>query len=338
MKQVLSIILIFSLLLITLSGCSDEPAYIEENGNEEETSAGHDFGNFFDDVDEYEYQFGKNPEYQEDAVTVAFRGGADLYSLIMNCMESGMHVNVVEYPLSDHFDAINLKLLSEDPDIDVFYTQSIDIYTYMTTQFYDDLSQYDELKTRIESNDFVKYVASYNGTYFGVPLDSYYYDTATNEKNDTITKYLVKNLSALDGTFLDTDGEELYEVLRHTYDHPDDPRDSALYPDTEVQMVRGEFLVMNPFSNNKEAAVEFLAKCLDFLTGEAEVTWGQIYHSYVELDDYENVELYWDFRPYSIIEPILNAYNSCSETDGSDDALRELAEDAANQVNMRLKG
>ena len=349
LKFALVLILSFSVLLLSLSGCGKEASddslnsdnssqSSDDSGSQSSDSEGGGrFGNIFDDVSEYEYSFGKNPEYYEGALTIAFRGGVDVKFIIMDLLESGEKINVVEYPLGGPFESLNMKLMAEDSDIDIFYTLSLDLYTYITSGYYEDLSQYDVLREKFESNEFVDYVASYNGTYVGLPIECYYYDTATNEQNDSFTKYLAKNVSALNGEFRDENGDELFELLRYLYDNPDDPRSDPFYEDTEVRMIGGDFLMINPYSERKEEAAEFLAYCFDLLTGEKAAPIHPIAKPYpTGIDDFEGVALYWDYQPWSIIEPLREAYNTLRQTDGTDAELRKLATDAANGTCMRL--
>lgn len=357
LKFALVLILSFSVLLLSLSGCgkeasddslnsdnssqsSDDSESQSSDDSESQSSdseGGGRFGNIFDDVSEYEYSFGKNPEYYEGALTIAFRGGVDVKFIIMDLLESGEKINVVEYPFGGPFESLNMKLMAEDSDIDIFYTLSLDLYTYITSGYYEDLSQYDVLREKFESNEFVDYVASYNGTYVGLPIECYYYDTATNEQNDSFTKYLAKNVSTLNGEFRDENGDELFELLRYLYDNPDDPRSDPFYEDTEVRMIGGDFLMINPYSERKEEAAEFLAYCFDLLTGEKAAPIHPIAKPYpTGIDDFEGVALYWDFQPWSIVEPLREAYNTFRQTDGTDAELRKLATDAANGTCMRL--
>lgn len=352
MKHVLRFALVlmlsFSVLLLSLSGCGNEASddslnsddssqSSDDSGSQSPYGGGGRFGNIFDDVSDSDYSFGKDPEYYEGALTIAFRGGVDLPSIIMDSLENGEQINVVEYPLSGPFEPLNMKLMAGDSDIDIFYTLSLDLYTYITSGYYEDLSQYDVLREKFESNEFVDHVASYNGTYVGLPIECYYYDTATNEQNDSFTKYLAKNVSALNGEFRDENGDELFELLRYLYDHPDDPRSDPFYEDTEVRMIGGNFLMINPYSEHKEEAAEFLAYCFDLLTGEKTMSTRTIAKPYpTGIDDFEGVALYWDFQPWSIIEPLREAYNSYRLTEGTDAELRKLATDAASGTSMRL--
>ncbi len=357
LKFALVLILSFSVLLLSLSGCgkeasddslnsdnssqSSDDSESQSSDDSESQSSGSEgggrFGNIFDDVSEYEYSFGKNPEYYEGALTIAFEGGGDLQSIIRDALANGEQINVVEYPMGIHADALNLKLMAGDSDIDIFFTFYLDTYTYITSGYYEDLSQYDVLREKFESNEFVNHVASYNGTYVGLPIECYYYDTATNEQNDSFTKYLVKNVSALNGEFRDENGDELFELLRYLYDNPDDPRSDPFYEDTEVRMIGGDFLMINPYSERKEEAAEFLAYCFDLLTGEKTMSTRTIAIPYpTGIDDFEGVALYWDFQPWTIIEPLREAYNTLRQTDGTDAELRKLATDAASGTSMRL--
>ncbi len=334
MRRVVIIFISMLLFASVLTGC-DGASIDNEKTNSE--SASPQFNNIFDDVPEGIYMFGKNPEYKEGAITIALCGGVDLPNIIRQYIKEVDHINIVEYPLGYYHGSLNTKLMAKDSDIDIFFTQTLDICSYITTHAYEDLSNFDILKERFESNEYANFIASYNDTYVGVPIGNYYYDSSTANVSDTFNKYLVRNLSALNGEFKDKDGEEFYRVLRYLYDNPDDPKDTPFY-EGEIGVIGGDFLMMNPYSEKKEQAAEFLAYCFDILNGDIETDGYTVLYPYIELESYENVSLYWDHQPWSIVEPLKNVYNSFKDTDGSDEELKELAQDAARQTDMRMNG
>lgn len=311
------------------------------------TSCG-DIGNQSDTDDHYHYasedfrQFSSDDEYDENAITIAIRGGVDVPQIIKQYMRTVANVNVIEYsPEYEGKGDILIKLMAEDTDIDIYVTHAMDIYTFVEKGYYVDLSQYDSLKQRIDEMPFAKAAATVNGEYIGAPTMSFYYDSSTGTSGDTADKYLVNNLDCINGEYLDDDGEELYEVFRYLYDHPDDPKDSQLYSE-EFCSIGTEYVFISPYSTKKEQAVDFLEYYLDVMAGIIEPDGYTINCAFPSGDNYNEAVLFWNHDCYSIVEPIRKAiydirYNSDS-VDGSDEALRKLAREAARQVKMRLEG
>lgn len=227
--------------------------------------------------------------------------------------------------------------MAKDSDIDVYVAIPLYEYAYISGGHYIDLSQFDILNERFESNDFARCAASHNGTYVGVPITSYSYDSSTNTQADTPTKYLIKNVHALDGKFDDPSGEELAAVLKHFRDDPSDSRENAIYED-DITMIGCYYLMMSPGCEKQDEAADFLAFVFDYTAGNIDVE-----HSlgtYPQLDSYEDVHLSVDYDFWAIIEPIRTAYNEIigSETPLSDSKIEKLAYDAARQTLMRLQG
>lgn len=346
MKRIIALLLAVLLLMPVLGGCEmrilDESQLPPGALDDEEEDLIEAL--LFDENDIYHFGREVRERYDENAITIAFCGiDPDLLSIIRQYMEEVENVNIVEFPIENGIEQLNTKLMAQDTDIDLFYDVTFYMYTYIKMSYYTDLSQFGALKERIESNNFARCAASCNGGYIGIPLNSCYFDYATVDCNWTIDKYLAKNLSALNGEFKDPDGEELYKVLRHFYDHPDDPREGAPYNE-DFKMIDASFLIMNPSSEKKEKAAEFMAYLFDFINGGFELSgkYGKTTPCtpYPELEDTSDIHLAWDYQPWSIMEPVRLAWNDVRDgkTDGSEKALRKLAQDAARGVLMRLEG
>lgn len=342
-------LLVTILLLSFMSGCatkhnSEENLYTPQSEETDNVS--------FEDIQAFDdnYFFDPHREYDEEAITIAFWGGGiDLPYIIEQYMSKVANVNIIEFSVADDVTLLNTKLMAQDTDIDIFYTMSIDTFTYVNMSYYEDLSQFDILKERFESNNCAGRAAEYDGKYIGVPLDVYYVNYAEVENpNDTLSRYLAANLSTGKGEFKDKDSEELYKVLRFFYDNPDDPKEGSPYTQ-DFEMLGGEYLIMNPSSQKKTKAAEFLAYCFDVLNGDIEINYDRkesgtvikaIAYPYLELESTDEIRLKWDYQSWSIIEPLRMAWNDVRDgkTDGSDEALRKLAQDAARNVIMRLEG
>lgn len=284
-----------------------------------------------------------NEGLDSEALTIAFFGSIDIAPIITKYESmNNVKMNVISYG-DDEVTELNTKLMAKDSDIDIFCTLTLDTYLYIKGQYFTDLGEYEELKTRIESDPYTEYVCKCDDKYIGIPVHQSYYNTAENDKKaDTVTKYLYANINVLNDSYKDKEGEELYKVLKHLYNNPDDPKDNPLYDD-EIRMIHSEYLIMSPFSEKKEQAADFLALAYDMLSGEVEIDseYGQQFfiEPFIDIDDMEGVYLCWQVESYSITSPVRRAVSErLTQTDGSDEALKKLAKEAANDVLMRMQG
>lgn len=356
-KRLFALIVSAAIIMTVLGGC--EVALVDESmlpppitDSEEEEDA------LIKAVlvdDDYLYQFPREireREVDEDAITIAFIGGIDISHIIRQYMLEVGNVNIQEYLMENSGDElIDTKLMSKDTDIDVYVTIPLHQYSYIKMSYYEDLSQFDILKERFDSCSFAKCAASYNGELIGVPIDPRYSETVGSTIGATLIKYCIRNLSALNGEYRDEDGSELYEMLGHIrdvvgVDGIDNPYESVedTYYTEEYKNIYSLFMMINPFSEKKEQAAEFLAYVFDILNQDipcnSDVGWNAPIFPYPEIENVDDVHLYWDYYPWVIAEPIAEAYNKVRDgkTDGKDKTLKDLAEDAARNVRMRLDG
>ncbi len=281
-------------------------------------------------------------------LTIASCGGAGYTSEINHVIEEfeemyGWKINIVDYDIEKDYYALQTKVMAKDKDIDIVYSPTLDIFNLINSEYYEDLSKYDGLKSRIEGNEFAKYACSYNGEYFGVSIFPSITTKDAVPISRTIKKYILYNINLVEGIYRDSDGEELFEVLKHYYQYPDDPIDTPYYAE-DCDYISSEYLVINPYSKNKDNAVKFLEKAFDYISGDIEYAdeRGNIYtarYPYPDVDDLIGVYLYWMHNDSdNITKPIGDALNSALKSDGSDEALRKLAKDAAREVRQRLEG
>ncbi len=278
-------------------------------------------------------------------LTVAFYGNiveGDEYVIPQFEEKYGVKVRRLQYT-EDEVSELDIKLMAGDNDIDVFYTMTLDIFKYLNAGYYTDLSQYDTLKERLDGNAYAGYAAEYNGGYFGIPARSFFFNTETDAETAlTENKYCFRNIDALGNTYLDENGDELYEVLKYLYSNPDDPKDGGYY-DFEYKNIADDYFILNPYSENKELAVKYLEMVFDLMDGELPAYDGkgnQITPTYsypdVAEEDLEGAYRYWNSMVWLYRQPIHEAVLELPETDGSDEAIRRLAEEAAAEVVMRM--
>ncbi len=281
-------------------------------------------------------------------LTIASCGGAGYTSELHFVIEEfekeyGWNINIIDYDIEKDYYALQTKVMAKDKDIDIVYSPTLDIFNLINSKYYEDLSKYEGLKSRIEGNEFTKYACSYNGEYFGVsvfPQISVDYPFTISL---TIDKYMFYNLNLIEGIYGDPEGKELFEVLKHYYQYPEDPIDTPYYSE-DCDYIGSEYLVINPYSKNKDNAIEFLEKTFDYINGDIEYTdeKGNVYtarNPYPEVDNLDGIYLYWMHNDSDNITKLIgDALNSALKSDGSDETLRKLAKEAAQEVKMRMEG
>ena len=324
MKKIFCIILFAVFAASLLVGCRDNQERETYSPEEElEKLAGID----------------KDEDFVEGALTVAVCGAMTVnveaaaaeYSL-----KYDEHVNLVYYG-DGEWDKLVTKILAQDDDIDLFLPVSYHTASLVGARVYEDLSGYEELKSRIEGNALALTLAKIDsGELIGVPCNTQAYSTENYEVAATLMKYCYKNLDMSAWEYSDPDGEELFEVFKHLYEYPDDPLSSPYY-DFDYSAVETQYLFMNKFSVRKDQAANFLCILFDLQNGELELS-EVLYFPYCEIDETKEYKPSWVFYPYEYVQVLGDAWQLALESDGSDEALRKIAEDGAKDLEMRLMG
>lgn len=256
--------------------------------------------------------------------------------------ETGIMVRTVSYGLD--FDRLDIKLMAGDTDFDLFEPIYKHQHKYFLADMFEDLSKYDGLKRRLDGDLAAGYVSNLDGKYIGIPIyianeynkDIYPEDGSQWTYSKTISRllYLAQNIDVVDGVYKDTDGTELYKLLRYLYDYPEG-NEAKMPFGKEIFALDSEFMVMNPSSAHKENSVKFLEYMFDVLNGDIE---GIVPESrrYLDLDSTEDVYVYWRLFAWDYVGPIYEAANNISKCDGKNSTIKEIARKAAAQVRMRL--
>lgn len=305
-KRVIFFICIFGILLMTI-GCSEKITIEEESEKADLVIA-----------------YAGMPEHFMQLVGEAF------------AEETGLKVEFIAFRGNEgsEIQELDVMLMSKSTRVDVFYTDMLDISKYVRSGYYVDLGQYDNLNNLIESNELVKFVSEYNGQYFGVPAfpeneNKYRVMFSSPER----VNYCIQNINAFEGTYSDPDGEKLYELLKYVYEKDGDIYE---YPLEEVDYSLATcsgYVVMSPFSEHKDVAAMYMEYVFNHLKDAPPVP----YPEGVEIDK-DNTYLEHVCIHPMVVQPITDAFKEAVNTDGSDEALHELACEAARQVRMRLEG
>lgn len=325
MKKLISIVISITIALSLLTACNGQ-------------GASTDSSRVSKDSDEYD-------------LTIVSCGGTnytgDLSMILLEFeKEYGWKINIIDYDIEKDYYALQTKLLAKDPDIDLIWSQTLDIFTLIHTEYYEDLGKYDSLRTRLDSNAFTKYACSYNGKYFGISVYPTFdakdvgYDVAF-----TIRRYMMRNINLVERTYDDPDGEEFFEVLKHYYKYPDDPKDCRFY-EGEYPEIMSQYMILSPYSNDKENAVKFLERVFDYINGDIQyedsigkVLTANTPYPDVSKEELEGVYLIWQhIDADDTTKPLGDALTEALKSDGSDETLRKLAQEAAREVRRRLEG
>ena len=316
---------------------------------------------------EYRYYDSNDPpEY----ITFAYLGdiGEATDAIRSYERETGVIVRTTHYSY-ELVEGFYTKLMAEDIDFDCFYTRSLPIYIFPTSGKFVDLYKYDELKTRIQSNLLARAVSEYDGKCFGLPINlgcaPIHHETfaGMSEKEikdekefmdlagipycdnpaGTYNEYLFRNIDLSTGIYSDPEGEELYEVLCHLYEHPEDSADNAYYPmNYDMKLTTPQFIVLNSASHKKQLMAEFLTYIYDYINRDD----SPAKYPTVTEDGLENIVISWKYNESEIAAPVLKAKNAVTRermgrTDimNSSDPYKEiakLAKEAAAEVKKRM--
>ncbi len=333
MKKIFAVLI--AMLLTCLSGCSlsSDNALTQEDVND--LLAG---------------DAAQPPEASSSALTIMYYGVCDDLELMVAEFEKerSLDSNLLHYERED-VGKVETKLMAGDSDVDLFYSSSVNVSAVVRVGAFADMYTFPQLKERIESDEFAKFVSTYDGKCFGVPLQCVYgsKDLSINPSmsvfpsyseeamawynhGNLMAKYSSYEINAVKEEYYDLDGEKLYEIFRWLYDNPDDPFENPVYPE-EYKTADSEYLIMNTESRNKELAAEFCAYVFDRMSGAEE---SGITHYYPKLEGYENVTASWN-RYDSLILPTVS---DITATDGSEESLRKLAEETAREIRKHIQG
>lgn len=257
--------------------------------------------------------------------------------------ETGIMVRTVSYGYD--FDRLDIKLMAGDTDFDLFEPIYMHQHKYFLADMFEDLSKYEGLKRRLDGDLAAGYVSNLDGKYIGIPryLSRGYTKDNYPEDDENAVKYsqhvprvmyLAYNIDVADGVYRDTDGAELYKLLRYLYDYPEG-NESKMPFGNEIFVLDSEFIVMNPSSTHKENAAKFLEYLFDVMNGDIEGVVPEE-KQYTDIDSTEDVYVYWRLFAWDYVGPIYEATNNISKCDGKNATIKEIAREAAAQVRMRL--
>ena len=291
---------------------------------------------------EYRYFDHLNPP---ESITLACTFSSNYDEIISGFeAETGILVRTVNYGIWNDINRLDIKLMAGDTDFDLFEPAYSDMHKYFVSGMYEDLSKYEGLKQRLDGNLAAGFVSSLGDSYVGIPtyIQNLNSTDVYPEDGSPVTYsvampfmiYCIRNIDVTKGMYLDEDGEELYKLLKYLYDNPTGNPDENPFAD-DCQILSASFIIMNPSSSNKENSVKFLEYMFDALNGEIE---GVVPESeqYIDLESTDGVYAYWRSLAWNYIEPINSAKMTISQCDGKNSTIREIAREAAAEVDMRL--
>lgn len=281
-----------------------------------------------------------------ESITLACASASD-YDDIIHAFEkeTGVLVRTVNYGTDIY--RLDVKLMAGDTDFDLFEPIYAHQHKYFLAGMYEDLSKYDSLKQRLDSDLAAGFVSKLGDTYVGIPTgisESFSRETYADRagvieysKQMSRLIYLANNIDVTTGMFNDPDGAELYKLLKFYYDYPDGNEAKMPFGNgDDYTILDNGFVVMNPSSQKKDYAVKFL-ECLFDIRNNAAPSDDPLAIEYIDIDTTENTYAYWHLFAWNYVEPIFNATNTVPQSDGKNSTLKELAREAAMQVRMRLE-
>lgn len=286
-------------------------------------------------------QYDDGTSYEEYDLVVALFTMLDLDSSAAKRIgdklaeDHGLKIKYICFEGEDEIRNLDTMLMAGDTKIDVFFSSNLDVGKYIRHGYYTDLSQFENLKSLIESNNVVRYAVDFDGEYIAIPTTVIYdHKQKYLYMSPALLTYFFENIDAFTGTYSDPDGEKLFEVFKHIYQNNGDEVEYPLEHVDFTCVVSEGYVMMSPFAEHKDVASLYLEYVFDYFKDAPP-------YPYPENDDvsFENAYLNWRSMHYYVREPItLAVREELLKTDGSDEALRELAREAARQVRMRLEG
>lgn len=314
----------------------------------------------------YRYYDINNPP---ENITFVYLGDiADITDIIKSYeSQTGVIVTAVHYSY-EKVEEFYTKMMAEDIDFDCFYTKGLPVYVFPTSGKFVDLYEYDGLKERIGSNALARVVSEYDGKCFGLPInlgcsslsqEAFAGRTEQQIKDEkefmelagipycdnpagTYRDYLIKNIDLSKGSYSDPKGEELYKVLCHLYEHPEDSADNAFYPQNERKQASSQFIIINSASPKTQLTAEFLTYIYDYINREDSPRK----YPTVTDDELESIVILWKYDETKLVLPIIDAKNAVTrdkmgrtEIMESPDPYKEiekLAKEAAAEVAIRI--
>lgn len=255
----------------------------------------------------------------------------------------GINVNIKKYG-EGNWDRFTTKVLSQDDDFDLFMPVQYQIAPIVRSGVYQELNGYKNIKSRIKGIDATEMLSNHHGTYIALPMRVQLFSTTDAvdilgnpiDRDYTLHKYLYKHLDLFADTYTDPDGKEFFEVLKHFYNNPDETKPEKELYDFEINYASAEYMFLNKYSKNKDEAVDFLCFLFDQMSVESD-SLGSIW-LYPEVEKGVEYTPEWIYTTYEYWSVMRAAVTEVHETDGSDETLRQMAEEASRELRRRLEG
>lgn len=255
----------------------------------------------------------------------------------------GINVNIKKYG-EGSWDRFTTKVLSQDDDFDLFMPVLYQIAPIVRSGVYQKLNGYENIKSRIKGIDATEMLSNLDGTYIALPMSVQLFSTTDTvdvlgnpiDRDYTLDKYMFKHLDLFADTFTDPDGEEFFEVLKHFYNNPDETKPEKELYDFEINYASAEYLFLNRYSKNKDEAVDFLCFLFDQMSVESD-SLGSLW-LYPEVEKGVEYTPEWIYTTYEYWSVMRATVTEVHETDGSDETLRQMAEEASRELRRRLEG
>ena len=225
--------------------------------------------------------------------------------------EKNNGIRVKEIFFNDE-EELKMELLSgEEVDIYLAYQPE-----YVNSNVFVDLNSYKDITECITKNKIekvIKKVASKEGSFFGVPIQFRVIEYCPIDRKtvnsletfkemiyyDNIQSYLYHFVDFTISENKDKDFSKLKEMLTWLERLNYEDMDSSPIPYYgEYDCFASSYLVLNPTSKNKIAAVEFLKEAIDFYSGSSSVDYEKLDELYLDEYKYSDIELKDSLFPF----------------------------------------
>ena len=155
MRKLISVLFALSILMSMISGCgnADSPSSVE--GTQPAATDG-------------------EASEPSDTLTVLLCGpqmqSVEAAIKIFN-RDHDTEINVVRYEADSEWEKFSTKIMAQDSDFDVFVPAAYQLGDVVRNRLYQDLGEFDELKSRIEGNALTKQLAVMGDEIIYVPSD-----------------------------------------------------------------------------------------------------------------------------------------------------------------------
>jgi len=247
--------------------------------------------------------------------------------------QNNLTVNTVIY---NDRDKLNLKLLANEKDFDLYLTSPWTVINYVKSGAFEDLYLYDSIKNSIAGKEALfEKTAFYGNKMFGVPYETAVFGNDMFSPLGAVTSsmawYLTHNVNLLSSEYTDKNGAALTQVYENMKSNLNDLSHISGY-----ELLSSNYILMNPFSQNKEKAADFLSGYIRLLSGQTDISGDfdyireQIIY-YPDNRNFDNMLMYYNICHIDMQDLFKDGYENAAS--GKMTAF-ETAKEVSKKIDM----